>query len=139
MRILRWAIGAAAVLTLLACTQSARFQQVGAESGSQLFSVYCSSCHGAEAHGNGPVADIIKVPVPDLTRIASRNGGSFPAEKVYHVIDGQWEIPAHGARHMPVWGYEFFGTAGDDQNVHKRASQRIDTLVEYLRNIQQSK
>jgi mono/diheme cytochrome c family protein len=137
MRILRWALSVPAVLTLSACTHSARLDEVGAESGSQLYKVYCSNCHGAEAHGDGPVADIIKVPVPDLTRIASRNGGSFPAEKVYRTIDGQWEIPAHGTRHMPVWGYEFFGNAGDDQNRHSKSSQRIDTLVGYLRNIQQ--
>ena len=139
MGILRWVVSVLLALTLLACAHSSRLEQVGAESGSQLYKVYCSNCHGAEAHGNGPVADIINVPVPDLTKIASRNGGSFPTEKVYRVIDGQWDIPAHGARHMPVWGYEFFGTEGNDQNVHSKASQRIDTLVEYLRNIQQPK
>lgn len=139
MQILRWMASVPAALTLLACTQSVRLEHVGAESGSQLFKVYCASCHGTEAHGNGPVADIISVNVPDLTRITVRNGGTFPAEMVYRIIDGQWEIPAHGSRHMPVWGYEFFGTSGDDRNAHSRASQRIDTLVEYLRNIQQSK
>jgi cytochrome c1 len=134
---MRWIVSVLLCPALLACTQAHRLQQVGAESGAQLYSVYCSSCHGTEAHGDGPVAGIINVSVPDLTKIASRNGGLFPAEKVYRVIDGQWEIPAHGTRHMPVWGYEFFGAAGKDENVHSQASQRIDTLVEYLRHIQQ--
>lgn len=137
MGLSRLALLTPVAMTLLACTHPSRLDEVGAESGGQLFKVYCSNCHGAEAHGNGPVADVIKVPVPDLTKIASRNGGLFPTEKIYRVIDGQWEVPAHGGRHMPVWGYEFFGTEGSDENVHSRASQRIDTLVEYLRNIQQ--
>ena len=78
----------------------------------------------------------METPVPDLTRIASRKGGDFPSEKVFRIIDGQWEIPAHGTRPMPLWGYELLGTDGDDESQHREATQKIDSLVAYLAPIQ---
>ena len=133
----RLAVPISAALALMGCAHPVCPDPSGPQSGAQLFRVYCSNCHGAGAHGNGPVADIINVKVPDLTKIASRNGGEFPAEKIYRIIDGQSEIPAHGGRHMPVWGYEFFGSEGDDEAEHRQASQRIDSVVNYLRTLQE--
>ena len=108
-------------------------------SGARLYQVYCSSCHGADARGNGPVSPYINVAVPDLTHMALANGGDFPAEKIYRVVDGQSDSPAHGERHMPVWGYEFFGDEGDDRSAHQQATDKVDSLVTYLRSVQQSK
>jgi hypothetical protein len=45
-------------------------------------------------------------------------------------------FPAHGPRHMPVWGYEFFGDEPDDEAAHAEASVKIERLVSYLRSIQ---
>jgi mono/diheme cytochrome c family protein len=59
------------------------------ESGSELYTTYCASCHGANAHGNGSVAIFLRVPPADLTQIAKRNKGVFDAEKVYRIIDGR--------------------------------------------------
>ncbi|HZD40145.1 MAG TPA: c-type cytochrome, partial [Terriglobales bacterium] len=39
--------------------------------GKQLFDIYCTACHGADAKGNGPVAKKF-VPPPDLTLEAIR-------------------------------------------------------------------
>jgi hypothetical protein len=74
--------------------------------------------------------------VPDLTRIAVRRGGRFPADEIYRIVDGQADLAAHGPRHMPVWGYEFFGDEPDDEAAHAEASVRIERLVSYLRSIQ---
>jgi len=106
------------------------------QTGAQLFRVYCAGCHGTTARGDGPVSDIINVKVPDLTRISSRNGGVFPDEKIYRIVDGQSEMPSHGRRQMPIWGYEFFGAEGDDESEHKQASERVDSVVKYLRELQ---
>jgi mono/diheme cytochrome c family protein len=126
-----------AAAVLVACTHTGDSHSTAASSGAELFQANCASCHGAQAHGDGPAAATAGIPVPDLTRIAARNGGEFPAEKIYRIIDGQWEIPAHGSRPMPLWGYEFFGTEGDDESEHREASQKIDRLVAYLASLQQ--
>jgi mono/diheme cytochrome c family protein len=104
---------------------------------------WCGPCHGQNAKGNGPVAISLKTPPPDLTGIAARNGGTFPAEAVRERIDGR-EVPAaHGSLEMPVWGY-WFGleaTAGgllqeDRETAEKEVSRRIGLLVEYLATLQ---
>jgi len=75
---------------------------------------------------------------PDLTRIAARRGGTFPELEVFRIIDGQADLSAHGPRHMPVWGYEFFGTDADDEVAHRQAEDKVDSLVKYLRSIQRA-
>jgi mono/diheme cytochrome c family protein len=110
----------------------------GVPDGASLFRGSCASCHGEYAEGNGPVAPLLTVPVPDLTRIAARRHGEFPELEVFRIIDGQSELAAHGLRHMPVWGYEFFGYDADDEVAHRRATEKVDRLVAYLRSIQRN-
>jgi mono/diheme cytochrome c family protein len=129
------AAGALAAFALLSCA-TGKGSKTSAPTGQQLYEVSCSGCHGLNARGNGPVAPIIKVPVPDLTLLAARRGGVFPADEVYRIIDGQADLRAHGPRHMPVWGYEYFGDDPDDQVAHARATEKIERLVSYLRSIQ---
>jgi mono/diheme cytochrome c family protein len=97
---------------------------------------FCASCHGTSARGDGPAASGLKVPPADLTRIAARRGGSFPASEVTAFIDGRRNVAAHGSREMPVWGLILA------QPIHEHASGeevlrgRLLVLVEYLRSIQ---
>jgi mono/diheme cytochrome c family protein len=42
--------------------------------GVTLFQAYCAACHGTTAEGNGPAAGRLSEPIPDLTRIAERDG-----------------------------------------------------------------
>jgi mono/diheme cytochrome c family protein len=114
-------------------------EAVTQESGQQLYERYCASCHGENAHGNGPVAPFISAAVPDLTRIAHRRGGEFPPEEIFQIIDGQSARTAHGPRHMPVWGYDFFGPQGDDEFAHEQATERVERLVTYLGTLQRAK
>jgi len=104
--------------------------------GEQLFQRFCASCHGRLAVGNGPVAPALSVPVPDLTLLSKRAGGTFPVERVLEVIDGRAVLPAHGTRVMPVWGYELEAQIPPDQPGRDIAQDLIDRLVEYLRSIQ---
>ena len=103
-----------------------------------LYQVSCSGCHGREARGDGPVSLFLTVKVPDLTRIAARRGGVFPEEEIFRIVDGQADLRSHGPRHMPVWGYEFFGDDQDDEAAHRKASERVKGLVEYLRSLQRA-
>ncbi|MEP7242092.1 MAG: c-type cytochrome [Gammaproteobacteria bacterium] len=106
--------------------------------GGHLYQVSCAGCHGADARGNGPVSPFLTVKVPDLTLISARRGGVFPDLEIFRIIDGQAELRSHGPRHMPVWGYEFFGDDPDDEVAHRQATDKVDRLVTYLRSIQRT-
>ena len=105
----------------------------------ELYQKLCSSCHGVEGRGDGPVAPLIKIHVPDLTRLAARDGGEFPTENVRLVIDGRSDRRAHGPRDMPVWGWQLYDSSNiDDATERARTNALIDRLVRYLESIQRS-
>jgi mono/diheme cytochrome c family protein len=103
------------------------------------YEIACMSCHGLDGKGDGPKARTLSTMPADLTRIAERNGGKFPARAIYDMIDGRGVIPAHGKRDMPVWGdrYRQTGDPGEDPAaVDQRARALIDALVGYIASIQ---
>ena len=102
-------------------------------SGAQLFRTYCATCHGLNAHGDGPLADRLRHAPPDLTTYSARNSGVFPSERVFRIIDGR-EVRSHGDRDMPVWG-DAFRTEPDGLTADE-VKARIDAIVGYLRDIQ---
>lgn len=101
--------------------------------GSRLFRTHCANCHGTDARGDGPFADSLRRTPPDLTKFTMRNGGVFPSERVYQIIDGR-TIPSHGNREMPIWGDAF--TNAREGGSAESAKTRIDALVRYLMSIQ---
>ena len=106
-------------------------------SGMDMYLRLCSSCHGVEGRGDGPVAPLIKIGTPDLTRIAARDGGEFPTEDVRRIIDGRTDRRAHGPRDMPVWGWQLYDvSSANDAEERARTNAMIDKLVTYLRSIQ---
>jgi hypothetical protein len=116
---------------IIVCTPGWGNEHAG-YTGSGLYRAYCASCHGVKGTGDGPVASSLRVSVPDLTRIAAREGGRFPVEQVRKIIDGRTMIPAHGSSAMPVWGLEF----RDDLQKQKHVRELVDLLVDYLRSVQ---
>ena len=48
--------------------------------------------------------DILRVAPTDPTTLSRQNGGVFPFDRVYSVIDGRQAVKGHGSRDMPVWG-----------------------------------
>jgi mono/diheme cytochrome c family protein len=127
---------AALPLLAVACASMSYRDAPSAYSGAELYETFCASCHGERADGHGPVTPFLKVHVPELRHIAARRGGQFPEDEIYRIIDGQSQSLAHGARHMPVWGYEFFGDEADDETAHRDADRTIRRLVKYLESIQ---
>lgn len=101
--------------------------------GEQLYFNHCASCHGANAEGDGPVASVMQVAVPNLRNLAMRSGGRFPTEAVRAYIDGRTVNAAHGERVMPVWGDVFRAVGAGDEAA---ASQRIAALVDFIAEIQ---
>ena len=96
--------------------------------GGKIFSNYCASCHGVNGNGNGPVAPALKTKVPDLTTLARRNGGKFPAVRVRGIIAGDERYAAHGSREMPVWGPIFHQIEYD----RDLGYVRLQNVTEYL-------
>ena len=84
------------------------------------------------------MANYLKIPPVDLTRLAERNNGPFPADRVFASIDGREAaavVPTHGPRDMPVWGESFQDTAKEaDQEVEAR--QKIADLIAFLESVQ---
>lgn len=102
--------------------------------GRDLFAFYCATCHGRDGTGNGPVANALKVPPPDLTLLARRSGGAFPRQRVESFVtnDGDARTTSHGTAEMPVWGPVFRGLDPSDT----LAKIRIANVVTYLESIQ---
>src|SRR4051812_47551079 len=102
--------------------------------GPDLYQFYCASCHGRDGRGAGPVAPALKLPVPDLTMMASRERGVFPRARVNAIVSGAQAppIPAHGSREMPVWGPVFRALDTDTA----RNAMRVENLVAYVESIQ---
>ena len=124
-----------AIISAACSTNGTR--DVGQLSGVEMYERLCSSCHGPSGRGDGPVASLIEIGVPDLTRIAYRDGGEFPTEDVRRTIDGRWDRAAHGARDMPVWGWRLYDSGSEsDPEERARVDAMIDRLVNYLRSIQ---
>jgi len=97
--------------------------------GETIYVRYCASCHGRSMKGDGPVAPgLLKKPI-DLTVLASKNGGTFPYDKVAAMIDGRRTNRMHGTPDMPVWGEIFAITAGTDAPDAESAVKRITHYV----------
>ena len=100
-------------------------------SGADIFKWYCAACHGKNAKGNGPAASELKVPSPDLTTLAKRNKGKFPADYVTRVLVNGPK-PAHGTPEMPLWGPLF-----SELNAKGRVTVEINSVVHYLESLQE--
>jgi mono/diheme cytochrome c family protein len=130
-------VWAFAVLLVMSLPGSAlQAEELIGYTGVELYKRFCASCHGLEGRGDGPVAVTLKSMVPDLTTLARRRRGEFPAVQVRRIIDGQTVRPPHGSRDMPVWGWEFAAAQGADEAARQRSRELIERLVEYLRTIQ---
>lgn len=134
---MRTAIPAALVMLLVSACAGTPERSPAQMPALEMYRQLCSSCHGVSGHGDGPVSSLIKIDVPDLTRIAARDGGEFPTEDVRRTIDGRWDRRAHGARDMPVWGWQLYGgSSTNDAQERAIVDSMIDRLVNYLRSIQ---
>jgi mono/diheme cytochrome c family protein len=129
----KWLVSAVAMAIAFTAFSQTEFSKAGVEmTGAEMYRTYCASCHGLDGKGLGPVAAALKRPIPDLTTIAKRNRGEFPAFRITHIIDGFEVQDAHGTRDMPVWG-DYFRTAKRDEPI---IELREHNLTEYIRSIQ---
>jgi len=108
------------------------------EAGKIEYMNHCAACHGESGVGDGPLAELMTVPVPDLTQVSAQNDGVFPMLEMIQVVDGRTGIRGHGYP-MPVWGARFKSEVEGDIGAY--ASEivvrgRILSLAYYLESIQ---
>ena len=109
--------------------------------GKREYDASCATCHGVNGKGKGSFAEMLQVSMPDLTLLSRKNGGVFPINYVYNVIDGREAFKAHGTREMPIWGKHLSFRAAPlhddypyDADVFVRS--RILAVIDYLYRLQ---
>ncbi len=110
-------------------------------SGLQEYQQNCARCHGTDGKGNGPDAKTVLGYHPaNLTLIRRKNGGTFPRQEIYDVIDGGKRLPGHSDWNspMPLWGLSF-QLEGKEYSPESEAQVRrkITPLVDYIELIQE--
>jgi mono/diheme cytochrome c family protein len=113
-----------------------RTPQILSESlaGRDSFELYCAPCHGRTGRGEGSVAPALKAKPTDLSRLAQRNAGVFPGERVRASVTGTGRpVPAHGTTDMPIWGPIFRAFESD-----VRVRERVANLVTHIESLQQA-
>ncbi len=112
------------------------------DAGRAEYDQLCANCHGRTGTGDGPIAAILTVKPADLTQISKRNGGTFPLQQIYQMIDGRVVSPAHGTSQMPIWGNYYTEKSQMLRNIlgedfgEDYIRGRILSLVYYLQTIQ---
>ena len=113
--------------------------------GKKEYDAKCVLCHGPTGKGKGSYQDLLKYPASDLTVLRKNNGGVFPFDRVYGVIDGREAVRSHGDSEMPIWGKEYsadrlraaeyFVDVPYDMETYARG--RILALIDYLNRLQE--
>jgi mono/diheme cytochrome c family protein len=97
--------------------------------GQVIYKRFCVVCHGVGGAGDGQLATELRTRPADLTRLAARNGGVFPFEKVARAVDGRDTVRTHGSEDMPVWGEAFAKTSGTDAPDQAAAVARLTHYI----------
>jgi len=144
MKFISVAVGVAMLLTLAIAQQAATapstptvkhvpINRAPMNSGKDMFNSYCAVCHGTDAKGAGPAASAMKTNPVDLTALAKKSGGKYPASHVAAVLRGQAITASHGSQDMPIWGPLFSSIS---QGHEAQVQQRIVNLVNYVETLQ---
>lgn len=106
-----------------------------ASEGERLFRDNCTACH--DYRGTGSPQLIGGQTAPDLTRISSRNGGTFPVAQVLSQIDGygRGTVPAEV---MPEFGILLQGDLVpiEVDSTFTPTPRPLAALLAYLESIQ---
>jgi mono/diheme cytochrome c family protein len=134
-------LGAGALLAMSLANTSTALAQADVDFGKREYMANCAVCHGTAGNGAGYYEGFLKQKPTDLTLLAKRNGGIFPYQSVYEVIDGRRQVAAHGSRDMPVWGDDYYAKGATYEttgvfNPETYVRARILSLVDYLYRIQ---
>ena len=101
----------------------------------------CAACHGPKGKGDGVYKPFLTRSPSDLTRLSKANGGVFPYQSTYEVVDGRALVEGHGPRDMPIWGGDYLVRSATDYldvpyDPELYVRTRIVALVDYLHRLQ---
>lgn len=107
--------------------------------GKREYDSKCAVCHGVNGKGDGLYRPWLTKSPTDLTVLSKNNGGVFPFDRVYNIIDGRLTVRAHGPADMPIWGAHYkadetFFDAPYDPEAYVRT--RVLALTEYISRLQ---
>jgi mono/diheme cytochrome c family protein len=98
---------------------------------------YCSACHGDSGKGDGVVSGFMTPRPTDLTQLAKKAGGTFPATAVMQGIDGTKSVRGHGDADMPVWGELFRrDTSISDPARDAEVRAKVQLIADYVATLQ---
>jgi mono/diheme cytochrome c family protein len=128
------------IIAALATGSAVIAQEPDIVAGQEIYAAHCVQCHGTDAKGDGPMAELLAIDTPNLTDLAKRNDNIFPTHVVAMQIDGRAPMLAHGGE-MPVFG-PFLDS---DQHVVLRMADGqpmmtglpLANIVTYLESIQE--
>jgi mono/diheme cytochrome c family protein len=130
--LLSWVAGGAAQQTTI---NQLPIKRTSWASGQEMYQQYCAACHGENAAGRGPAAAACTVRPADLTKLAARNGGKFPYDSFYAVLQfgSLATTTSHGSADMPMWLPVFSSV---DPGREAIAQQRMHNLARYVAALQ---
>ena len=119
-------------------TEPLTWQQVGHMNGEELYSNLCAACHGASGRGDGAAAGAVGSTVPDLTRLAARNGGEWSHKNVERTIAGESRDISRHVIGMPGWQEQFMYLRPGLTSFQREAfaRNRIHALTEHIEGLQ---
>lgn len=122
------------VITNVAVVLLLSTSMASAQTGKKDYQHYCAQCHGIDGKG-GKKGDIEG---PDLTPLSQMNGGKFPFQFVYKVIDGRERAAAHESLlNMPLWGVYFQPQGSSNSASEAKVKARITELARYIQTLQE--
>jgi mono/diheme cytochrome c family protein len=105
--------------------------------GRKLYLKYCSACHGESGKGDGVVSQSMRPHPIDLTQLAKKAGGSFPAADIAGRIDGRETSRFHGDPDMPIWGEILRDPSATGKAAEQSATSKVVLIRDYLKTIQE--
>jgi mono/diheme cytochrome c family protein len=97
-----------------------------AAKGAITYQRFCVSCHGRAGKGDGPLSHDLRVAVPKLTDMATRNAGKYPYDRVTRIVTTAEIVRGHGTVEMPAWGDAFRRTEGTGEATIEAAIRDIN-------------
>jgi cytochrome c553 len=107
-------------------------KNVPANSGQQMYTAYCATCHGATGTGNGPAVPALRERPTDLTMLSARSSGEFPGIYVKNVLTLVEPQRSNGSSHMPNWCPALHAL---DRYSPSLVNLRIYNLIGYLKTL----
>ena len=117
------------VMVVMTLASPALSQESDLDDGQDLYLYFCAECHGKNASGIGPIAEMMALEPPELTGLTNRNNGVFPTLQVATQIDGRTKAVGHD---MPIFGWSL---EGGRQVQIKLPSGQILMVTESLGNL----